>query len=457
MITLIGGVFIAWTALAVLFRRQWLVWALSASVPFAATAAVTFGENSVPPFYIVAAVVSLIAIANLMTSKGRRKQPALALLLAFTVVSLLITFFAPQYFEGMNVLIPREGIDEQVLAPGILQFSTSNIAQVLYLLLGGGVVLYLSQQKKLSVHALAAGFAVGSLLSSAQLVVGSAWPSWVFDNYAGIEYWETAYQGEARLRGIFPEPSYLAVFSLAALCYFIAMVGRGHGKTRAVYLLLTGSAALNVALSYSGTAALGVVVMAGIVLALSAHKFFTGQSKIAPAAMLAGLTVAAAMVFAIGPTVDIFNELFADKADSASFSNRSTADVFSLQLMMDTYGIGVGLGSNRPSSMLAMLASCVGVVGTVLFLIFLSTVIRGAARNASWRPVVWSLVALLVAKFIAEPALSTPLLWFTIGLCIYAANEANSGGEEDSIPAASSLSTQVSAAKPLVRRAGSLL
>lgn len=415
MVSLIGAVFILATVWAVFFRQSSLIWILSSSVPFAATSAITVGENSIPPFYVVASVLLVSAVTDRVV-KGpiRLHHPSMTVLFFFTIWSLGVTVFAPLYFHGIQVLIPRAGIDQQVAAPGLLEFSPSNIAQSLYLVLGVGVVVYVARREYVSPHILAAGFSIGSILSTSKFAVGDSWPSWIFDSYAGLTY------NEDRFRGIFPEPSYLAVFSLAALTYGLLMLARSQGKQAAAYLILTASAGMNLFLSQSGTAALGVAVMIVLAIVVGLTGFLSGRLRVGLGQMATGLFLVAGLAAVGGGAIAKFGELVADKHGSLSFLNRSSADLFSMKILAETYGFGAGLGSSRPSSMLAMLISCTGVVGSVLFLLCLILVLRSAARNAFWLPTVWSLLALISAKFIAEPSLSTPLLWLLVGLCIYA-------------------------------------
>lgn len=423
MVTLVGAVFLAATAWALIFSRRSLIWVLSAAAPFPATAAVTVGENSVPPFYIVAAVVTIMAFVHwIACSSDKRTYRATLTLLLFIIWTVAVTLLAPRYFEGIEVLVPRAGIDEQVVFPGALSFSVSNIAQLGYLIFGAGVVWYISQQRgRVSPHALTLGFALGSVLSSVRYVMGDSFPGWVFDNYHGLMYWPTEYMGVTRFRGVFPEPSYLAVFSLAAAAYFIAMWARTKGAVRVGYSLLLLSVAGNIAVSYSGTAALGLLVLAAIACSVGAYQFIFERAKVSPAAMLAGLAGVCGLAIVLPTVLKLLAEMFEDKQGSLSFANRTAADLFSFQILGDTLGFGAGLGSSRPSSMLAMLASNVGVVGLILFLVFLWFALKGAAPLVEWRPTLWALVGLLIGKFIAEPALSTPLLWFSLALCIHAA------------------------------------
>ncbi|WP_206541953.1 hypothetical protein, partial [Leucobacter celer] len=63
-------------------------------------------------------------------------------------------------------------------------------------------------------------------------------------------------------------------------------------------------------------------------------------------------------------------DIFTGKLGSKSLNSRSSSDTFSLDLAAHTWGLGVGLGANRPSSFATMLVSCVGLIGAIAFAIF---------------------------------------------------------------------------------------
>ena len=105
------------------------------------------------------------------------------------------------------------------------------------------------------------------------------------------------------------------------------------------------------------------------------------------------------------------------KSGSDSYSQRSGVDAFSLQVVLRSLGVGVGLGSNRPSSFALMLLSNVGVVGSVLFVAAVVVVVRHALRCGGAGPTIWVLAAILTAKLVSGPDLADPsgLLYLSLG------------------------------------------
>lgn len=421
MISVVGAVFLALGLLVLVVRPRSFVVVLSASTPFPATAAVTLGGNSIPPFFMLAAIATGIAVVR-WAGGLRVRHRALRYLAGFVAYSLAITVIGPILFQGVRVLDPRLGIDSQIITPALLQPNVSMAAQALYLVLGAGVALYVAQERDVRPSVLLAGFAVGTVLSSARLVygvLGAAWPAHLFENYATLSYLDTVYQGARRHKGIFPEPSYLAVFSISAIVFFVLAARVASPRRRLGYVVLAALALGNVALSYSGTAVFSALVLLGVLFVRYFAPFFFRGGRIHPFAPVLPLAIAALLLLDQRVLASV-RELIEDKIGSQSFGNRSTSDVFSLALVLETRGIGVGLGANRPSSFITMLLSCAGVIGFVLFAAFLWSTLRSMRNVSGWQPTLWALLALLLSKSIAEPALSTPMMWLSLGVCLYA-------------------------------------
>ena len=114
--------------------------------------------------------------------------------------------------------------------------------------------------------------------------------------------------------------------------------------------------------------------------------------------------------------------LTVSKSGSGSFINRTAADLYALQLLAMTHWIGVGLGSNRASSLVTSLLSNVGIAGVLCFTIFLWRLFRSLATEYAW--LARSAFALLVNMFIGVPDVTMPLLWIPILTAV----QLNAGG-----------------------------
>ena len=84
----------------------------------------------------------------------------------------------------------------------------------------------------------------------------------------------------------------------------------------------------------------------------------------------------------------------------------------------DTFGLGVGLGGTRSSSLWPYLFASIGPVGTALFAAVVVLAVVGAWRNPAWHGAAAVLVATVVTKSIAGSAPFEPLLVLAIAVCL---------------------------------------
>jgi hypothetical protein len=113
---------------------------------------------------------------------------------------------------------------------------------------------------------------------------------------------------------------------------------------------------------------------------------------------LTSLSIAVAAIVAVPSLSRAVYAETVEKSEGMSFVSRVLVDANALALFANTYGLGVGLGSNRPSSLIATLY----------------TIIRQFPGR--WAPSVlqasfWSLMGMLVAQSIGIPDLNRPVLW----------------------------------------------
>lgn len=437
-ISIVGAVFIVFGIAGWLYSQRTFLIVLSASAALVTTAGVTVGGSSIPPFFLLATLATFTVAVDFArgASISHRSIALFGVMLGW---SFIITALGPLLFGGIPVLDPRAGIDEQVNAPTPLAYTPSMAAQFAYLALGVGVVLYLASRNSLSPALLSPAIGLGTVMSAARLVPPLASPiDFLFRNYESAAY----NQYEDRHFGIFAEPSYLAVFSVTAIAYIAFRLPLARGWRQWVLAFVGVLALVNLLASASGTAALSVLVLAAMAAAYGGWMYLvrngawrqllpgrtstheTRRGRGIRIVIVSGALIGILVLLVPNPISQLTLGTITEKIGTQSFVNRTSADLFSIQLLLDTYGLGVGLGANRPSSLLTLLLSSVGVIGTVLFAAAIGLALWNARARKAWRPVIVALIALLVAKVVAEPALSTPLLWLAVGACVYAGRQA---------------------------------
>ena len=390
----------------------------------AAGAAVVIGKTALPTFYAVSIGVVVILMHRLIKRwradddiPAHEPAPGTLPLILLAVWATLVTIAAPALFHGLEVLAP-DG-DRSALSTG--ELTTSNIAQIFYLFLGVCVVLFLARFEHAGPELIGLAAGLSTLLSFwryLSVTFGLPFPEGVFDNSPSFAFIETSAGGGERFRGILSEPSGLAISSLVTIAYMLSRWGQLRGWRRWAALMVAIIATYLASISTSGT-----FVVAGVVLSVIAALAFLSRivllrGALKPAFVLAGCVGVIVSLYVL-PLVAVFVEKTVDdKVSSSSFSERSGADSLSYNLFFDTFGLGVGLGSNRPSSFLAAMLSTVGLVGTALFVLAVVIIVWRSSSLPEYRPVIWALIALLITKVVAGPDLSdsSGILWISLGV-----------------------------------------
>ncbi|MCA1602308.1 MAG: hypothetical protein LC776_11915 [Acidobacteria bacterium] len=238
--TTLGLIFLTAAVAAVWrFGRNALPWLLSAAIALPSSAALVAGGNGLVPFYAIApfalAATVLALLRRQKRSQSGREQLGCTALCLFVAWTLVITALGPTVFAGVSVLRPRGGIDNEIASPSRLDYTISHVAQIAYLLLGVSVVFFLAQRGRLSPALPAAGFGLGTGLSSLVLLaeqVGLLWPANLFSNSPTLRYIDYTQQLEPRFRGVFVEPAALAAFSIAAMAFFVSFIAQSRGRAR---------------------------------------------------------------------------------------------------------------------------------------------------------------------------------------------------------------------------------
>jgi hypothetical protein len=431
VVTPLGLLILVLLVLAV-WKRSLFLLLLAASGGLPLGVALVFAGQSLPAFYAVGAVAGVMLLATTLVSRRtgralvRQSRPGANALLLFVAWTIFVTAVAPFVFRGVSVLVARGGIDEQFLDPGTLDYTVSNVAQIVYLIIGVAIVFFVSGSRTSVVGLVSLMLGVITVLSFWRLLslyAGVPFPVGFFDNATSFRIIESAPGGAARFRGIFAEPSSLGAACITAIVFFtlrLPWLSRVRRVGAGAIILM---AIVNAAMSTAGTFVAAGLVMLAIVALYGVRRFVLGSARVPVGAVVAGLVVLMFGAFFIPTVVELVNSIINEKVSSSSYGSRTGVDIFSYRLTLQTWGFGVGLGSNRPSSFLAMLLSCVGIPGTVLFSVALFRISRAAWDKPEYRPVVWALVSVLVCKIISGPNLSDPAatLYITLGVLAHGA------------------------------------
>ncbi|HEV7741036.1 MAG TPA: hypothetical protein VGO65_01320 [Pseudolysinimonas sp.] len=431
MITALGIVTVVAVAGVWMFRRRWTQLVIGATVAFPQTAGIVVDGNGFPLFYlavvelvVLGAPAMLLALARPRTSPqtraaGRRRFPSDLLGVALVVWAAVITIAGPRIFAGTRVFDPALGVDSQVGNMSLLAPSLGNIAQLGYLTLGVLVLLMAGRLFPVDTRLLGSALWVALVLGAVRMVAEPVWPHALLQNMPGYSY-----ATPERLSGTFYEPSVLGLYLVAAACYFGVRLLRGPApRTRIAAILALGLVVLEFIANASGTALLGLVVVAAagaavlLVRALRLPAKGSAKVGVSPWAIIGGTGVLALGLTQLPLLYDLTVGSAERKASSFSYLARGLANERSWQIFLETSGLGVGLGSHRPSSLFFLVLSCLGLVGTLLLVVLVIVALVAAARSEAIAAG-WALVGVLVSGVIAVPDLSVPLIWVGLAVCV---------------------------------------
>jgi hypothetical protein len=238
-------------------------------------------------------------------------------------------------------------------------------------------------------------------------------------------------QGFKRIVGSFPEAGTFGYFALA-LFTFVLMLGLESFPTP---FLAPVAISLGIALilSTSTTAYVASAITALMVLGFCVVRILRGKGTSRHLAYAVGCVFALPLVIMalmLIPSVwesisGLAHATLTTKLESQSGAERMRWNAQALSAFVDTNGMGAGLGSIRASSFVVALLANVGVPGTILFVIFVYSLIRAVAKQKNSQGVdgvvglaaMLSCLAQITAAVISASAVDLgPLFAITAGL-----------------------------------------
>lgn len=417
-------ILVALAAALVTNPARWMPWLLSLTLALPKTSAVVAGPFPLGGFQLVSIVCAPLLVHHLATQgipESLRRAPV-GLMATLLVWAAAVTALAPNLFFGTAIFTSQVENSEGFVVEAPLAYTSSNLAQVAYLGLLAVVVLYLFTLPRLDPRVLLLGLGVGQVLSTWRLGadrLGVPFPTALVDRSTYL-FVDLTGDGTYRLRGVFTEPSVLALYALTtlALCLVLMLGGRGvPGRTRWIAASLGVLALVNLVFSRSGTGVVAGGILAVVLLPLLLGSSARRGRVLGPLAILLCGVGALALVLH-ERVLEYAGGIVTSKVDSTSYGARTQSDLEALSLVGDTFGLGVGLGSTRSSSLWPYLVASVGPVGTVLFAALVVLAIRRAWIDASWHAAAAALVAAVVTKSVAGSAPFEPVLVLALAVCL---------------------------------------
>jgi hypothetical protein len=184
--------------------------------------------------------------------------------------------------------------------------------------------------------------------------------------------------GLVRIQGMFSETSAFSGFSLPIFAFMATLwlldprPGPAGPLALVTLLLLLFSTS---ATAYAGLSAYGGLACAGLA-ARRIQAAVRRKPVLAVILIAAGVLLLAAILFefrALTRVYEFFDQLLFKKMESESGRQRGMLNTAAWSNFVDTFGLGVGLGSTSASSYPLVLLSNVGLIGTGAFIGFLAS------------------------------------------------------------------------------------
>lgn len=392
---------------------------------FQAATVVSTTSAGLQPYYCVA--VFFLARCGIEATLGKftwRTFRGIRPLLLFIVLGVCSACILPFVFHGIPVNNPELRNPEMPLTPVPLQFTSGNLIQAGLLVINGLVVMaagLIPGQLEPARRGLMAAFYTLAIILAIQwacLLSGVPFPYSIVNNNQHYNLANAmAGGGYLRPNGTFTEPSMAgALLAGMALALLVRFLESEEGQLA----MITAFACLLMVASSASFVAVGV----GLCLVLAQYPvvrfpWYLRLHRLKRMRVLLAICVVIAAALAVPVLRRIIVEQTLNKGDSFSLLVRMTQDLTALHVVYESYGVGVGLGSNRPASLIPSLLSTVGVAGLALFILMILSFFRNPLGRNSWLK--WVCTGLVLDMATGIPDLSFPLLWITLALLARAA------------------------------------
>ncbi|WP_018389225.1 O-antigen ligase family protein [Ancylobacter sp. FA202] len=393
-------------------RRQVLLWLFFAMLPFGAFAVVPVevtGGLSILAVHVTAAFFLLRrfllrrhGITDLLTTALR--WPGV-ILTVFWAVALLVTLFAPRLLAGQVAIVPMATAYQEV---ALLRPTLQNVSQLGYLTVSTLLVFAFAnffrspQHQPLILRGLMFSGIV-TIITGVLSYLNALLPLDPFlDAFKNASYAlldaAAISDGSRRITGLMPEASAYGALTLSLLSCLYFLRGIVENRAQAIRLnsiIIALAILLVMSTSSAGYVGLGVL---GLLIGLD---WFTRAFRINRprfsysgvrqdfflALAIIGFAAAAVMVTpgVFEPVMERLDEMVFNKTETSSYVERSAWSARSLQAGLDSYLLGVGLGSTRASNFAVVLFASTGLLGFTLYFAFVAWLLLTSAATGDPR------------------------------------------------------------------------
>lgn len=373
---------------------------------FQASKIITVGSTNIPLFFAME-LFTILRLCLPFSSNGIIKiNNKTTVFLVFLVF--LIWFHAyvmTHFFEGLKVFSSATGSNEaNVMSGGIpLQWGGANINQLTLLSvhLLTTVTLYCRRD------VISGDFFIKSIMiaSITYILISSIWfffPA-LYNSISILilnndTYSITAFF-ESRLAGTFTEPS-LAGLYISSICIPFLVYGNIVQRLIGFLFLFLGFANISSTFVFSFITSFFVIFL-----------FYNARID-------KKIFISIGLILFLLVLYILFGDLLTSYIDNKSISDsgevRNAVNRHSIQNIFNSYLIGIGLGSERPSSLFLIFLNNLGVPLSIYFIFTIFKVINTEINLNKNKLVISSLMIVFFGSFISIQEMTMPTLWLMI-------------------------------------------
>jgi hypothetical protein len=455
-ITWIGVIVIPVSLVLFLAAPRYLIPCAIAASVFQAASVVNIAGGfpiGVTPYFFVLLMISLRLTplwmsGRLVLNKDPRVRDYLRYLSLLVIWGVISGNLLPTLFSGMPVDSPRAGMDSAASSP--LTWGWSNAAQPGYLLLDYVFiisVIWQAEKDRFFVTRCIAAFrwsgafvAVVGIYQWFAHIRGLPFPTSFFNsNLAWAQLTDQQIGRVWRVSATFTEPSAAgAFFSVWTTMVLFSITGDKHVPVFHWCLLLSGIIMLALTTSTTGylVGAVVLIIFFGQQILQLLIRGVPGRKALLAASMIGGGLVVG--VFLLPDISHVLREVILHKSQTRSGRDRLATSIHAFDLVVGTAGLGVGLGSDRPSGMLCYVAGNLGLTGLILFgyIVFLTrqltlkaSAVLGSPHAdrfmANIRACGWAFAIEIFATCAAGAEITAPTLWVCWGMLLATCTQAH--------------------------------
>lgn len=390
-VSIAGMIIAALIATICMFGRRVAIIASICAFAFPSTALVTLtslGGSSitVPQFGLACIFITALSSGDLALKISNifKTEVSAQIIALFTIFAVVGAYIMPRLFTDVTEVYSLARTNSgrgNVLSTVPLSPSSGNITQPFYFLgnLAGFLSILVLTQSRKSLDMVVAGL-------QGLVIVHTLGGAIDFVSKYGVgfdllEFLRTAKYALLidvdvlsfkRVVGLYPEAS---SFAYASIAYTALMFGFWRILAIPFSKILFFSALACLAVSTSSTAYFCIIVLAAFYAIATIKQSINGYVEALSIILMLWILLIAAMILAfiifepklLEPYQDLIQRMVFNKADSESARQRFSWNMQAMTNLLQTYGMGAGLGSLRSSSWIVTLLAELGLIGALSY------------------------------------------------------------------------------------------